>query len=63
MHLDSAPEQPAAVEKEVDFFDEIASSQSSFGQPAAEAPPLITASIVSLVKKCEFDQLWFFDNF
>jgi hypothetical protein len=51
VHLDSAPEQPAPEEKEVDFFDEIASAKSLFGLPAAEAPPLITASIVSAIAK------------
>jgi hypothetical protein len=47
VHLDSAPEPPAPEEKEVDFFEEIASSTSSFGLPAAEALPPTTASIVS----------------
>jgi len=53
VHLDSAPEPPAPEEKEVDFFEEIASSTTSFGLPAAEALPPITSSIVSAMTKYE----------
>jgi len=45
VHLDTAHEQPVAEEKkEVDFFDEIASSGSA-GQLVPEVPQLLNVCI------------------